>query len=137
MQYLEIILPLALLVLAFIMKLSINREIAVPNLIQAICELPVDIIFLTISFLVGFTIAKADNPSEGLFYTISFIAVATLVLSIWRYSLKLFEKGKKTWVLLLLTNLAISSLSLYMGTNILLKNRKNNSDITTQHIHGN
>lgn len=137
MPHLEIILPLTLLVLAFIMKLSINREIAVPNLIQAICELPVDIIFLTISFLVGFTIAKADNPSEGLFYTISFIAVATVVLSIWRYSLKLFEKGKKIWILLLLINLALSSLSLYRGTNILLKNRKNNSHITTQHIHGN
>ena len=120
MEHLEIILPLTLLVLAFSLKLSIDRNIEVPNLIQAICELPVDMIFLSISFLIAFTISKPTDPSEGLFLTISFIVVAVPVVILWRRSLKLFERKNDFWILLLCLNMAISIFSLIQSMDVLL-----------------
>lgn len=122
MEHLEIILPITLLVLAFGLKLAIDRSVEVPTIIQALCELPVDIIFLSISFLIAFTISKPADPSEGLFFTIAFIVIAILVVIIWRKSLKLFEIKNGFWLLLLCLNLAISIFCLIQSTNILLLN---------------
>ncbi len=120
MEHLEIVLPITILLLAFILKLAIDRNVEVPNLIQAICELPVDMIFLSISFLIAFTISKPNDPSEGLFYTISFIVCAVIVVILWRKSIKLFEIKKHLWVYLLCINMLISVLALFQSVNILL-----------------
>jgi len=122
MEHLEIILPITILVLAFILKLAIDRNVEVPNLIQAICELPVDMIFLSISFLIAFTISKPKDPSEGLFYTISFIVLAVVIVILWRKSLMLFETKNHLWILLLIINLFISVFSLLQSVDILLRN---------------
>ena len=122
MEHLEIILPITLLVLAFGLKLAIDRSVEVPTIIQALCELPVDMIFLSISFLIAFTISKPTDPSEGLFFTIAFIVIAILVVIIWRKSLKLFEIKNGFWVLLLCLNLTLSIFCLIQSTNILLLN---------------
>ncbi len=124
MEHLEIILPLTLLVLAFVLKLAIDRNIEVPNLIQAICELPVDMIFLSISFLIAFTISEPKDPSAGLFYTIAFIVLAVVVVILWRKSLKLFENKSNYWVLLLCLNMAISIFSLIQSMDILLNSEE-------------
>ncbi|STD59666.1 hypothetical protein [Empedobacter falsenii] len=121
MEHLEIILPITLLFLAFILKLSIDRSIKAPNIIQAICELPVDMIFLSISFLIAFTISKPNDPSEGLFFTIAFICIAVLTVILWRKSLILFEKNNNWWILLLLINMLISFFSIFQSMNVLLK----------------
>lgn len=121
MEHLEIILPITILVLAFILKLAIDRNVEVPNLIQAICELPVDMIFLSISFLIAFTISKPKDPSEGLFYTIAFIVLAVVVVILWRKCLKLFEIKNRLWILLLCVNTFISVLSLLQSVDVLLR----------------
>ena len=120
MEHLDIILPITLLFLAFMLKLSIDRSIQAPNIIQAICELPVDMIFLAISFLVAFTISKPKDPSIGLFYTLAFIVVAVLVVILWRKSLKLFDGNNKYWVLVLLINMFITMLCLFQSMDVLL-----------------
>ena len=53
MDYIEIWLPIFILALAFFYKLSIDRDVNVPNLIQSICELPVDIIFYGSIYNIG------------------------------------------------------------------------------------
>ncbi len=121
MNQLEIVLPILLLLLAFILKLSIDRSIDVPNLIQAICELPVDMEFLSISFLIAYTIAKDADTSKGLFFCIFFILIAVVVVILWRKCLKQFTKGNKLWILLLCINIALSSLSLFQSMKVLLK----------------
>ncbi|WP_347923673.1 hypothetical protein [Pontimicrobium sp. SW4] len=132
MEHLEIILPLTLLVLAFGLKLSIDRNIEVPNIIQALCELPVDVIFLSISFLIAFTISKPADPSEGLFLTIAFIVVSVLVVILWRKSLKLYERKNNFWVLLLCINMAISIFALMQSTGVLLKTENPNQTENTE-----
>lgn len=120
MEHLEIILPITLLFLAFVLKLSIDRSIEAPNIIQSICELPVDMIFLSISFLIAYTISKPTDPSEGLFFTIAFIVLAVLTVVLWRKSLKLFERKNNWWILLLLLNMTISTFSIFQSMSILL-----------------
>jgi hypothetical protein len=132
MEHLEIILPITLLFLAFVLKLSIDRSIEVPNIIQAICELPVDMIFLSISFLIAYTISKPTNPSEGLFFTIAFIVIAVLTVILWRQSLKLFERRNNWWILLLLINISISTFSIFQSMSILLEKEQGKSANKTE-----
>lgn len=128
MEHLEIILPITLLFLAFVLKLSIDRSIEVPNIIQAICELPVDMIFLSISFLIAYTISKQTDPSEGLFFTIAFIVIAVLTVILWRKSLRLFEKKNNWWILLLLINMSISTFSIFQSMSILLEKEQEKTE---------
>lgn len=132
MEHLEIILPITLLFLAFVLKLSIDRSIEVPNIIQAICELPVDMIFLSISFLIAYTIAKPTDPNEGLFFTIAFIVIAVLTVVLWRKSLKLFERKNHWWILLLLLNMTISTFSIFQSMSILLDKGQENAKKETE-----
>lgn len=120
MDHLEIILPITLLVLAFVLKLSIDRSIKVPNLIQSICELPVDMIFLSLSFLIAFTISNNTETSKGLLFTLAFIVLAVIIVIIWRKSLKLYDLKNKFWILLLCLNLALSTLALFQSMDVLL-----------------
>jgi hypothetical protein len=124
MDHLEIILPLTLLVLAFVLKLSIDRTIKAPNLIQAICELPVDMIFLSLSFLIAFTLSDNTDTSKGLFYTLAFIVLATIIVILWRKSLKLYDLKNNFWILLLCLNLALSTLALFQSMDVLLNTKK-------------
>lgn len=124
MEHLEVILPLTILVLAFVLKLAIDRSVEVPSLLQALCELPVDMIFLSISFLIAFTISKPADPSEGLFYIIAFIVLAVIIVIFWRKSLKHFEDKKMVWILLFCVNMVLSVFSLYSSVSILLADQE-------------
>ncbi|WP_407477769.1 hypothetical protein [Elizabethkingia anophelis] len=135
MNHLEIILPIVILLLAFILKLSIDRSVDVPNLIQALCELPVDIIFLSVSFLVASIITKSPNSNDGLFFCFVFIVMAAIVVIIWRKSLKLYERGKALWVFLLLLNMLISTGTIFQSINVLL-NKTSNKEITNTKNNG-
>lgn len=135
MNHLEIILPIVILLLAFILKLSIDRSVDIPNLIQALCELPVDIIFLSVSFLVASIITKSPNSNDGLFFCFVFIVTAAIVVIIWRKSLKLYERGKTLWVFLLLLNMLISTGTIFQSINVLL-NKTSNKEITNTKNNG-
>ena len=95
MEHLQIILPSVLLLIGFLLKLLVGRNYDMPATIQAICELPVDIIFLALSFTVAFTITKVDNQSSGLFYCFIGIATAILIVLLWRISVDQFLKKSR------------------------------------------
>jgi hypothetical protein len=121
MEHLQIILPSVLLLIGFMLKLLVGRKYDMPATIQSICELPVDIIFLALSFAVAFTITKVDNQSSGLFYCFIGIATAILIVLIWRISVDQFIKNSKWWVLLLLINLAIAGLAIKTSVSLVIE----------------
>jgi hypothetical protein len=94
MNNLETILPIAILLLAFLLKLAIDRNVEAPTLIKAIYELPVDIVFLSLSFLAAHTISVTTIKNDGLFgcFVITIISVLNVIL--WRRSIRLFEASK-------------------------------------------
>jgi len=96
MTALEIALPASLMVLAFLLKLLIDRSTTAPVLIKSLYELPVDMAFLGMSLIVAFTIGSKDNPSKGLFYFILYTMGAICVVFLWRRSIKYFEENKNT-----------------------------------------
>ena len=63
MSALEIWLPGCILVLAFVLKLFVDRVAGVPDFIAALIELPVDIAFLAISLVAAFTISPSTSPT--------------------------------------------------------------------------
>ena len=132
MEHCDIILSIALLVLAFILKLSIGRSVDIPNFIEAIFELPVDTEFLAISFLVAFTIIKDADTGKGLVFCIVLLVIAAIIIIFWRLCSQLFEKGNKWWIFLLLINLLLSIISLYGSIEVLVKRDVNvNTKINT------
>lgn len=123
MDYIEIGLPIFILALAFFYKLSVDRAVNVPNLVQSICELPVDIIFLSISFMAAYTISEPKGLVKGLSFCLIFVLLAFIIVILWRKSLKLFENRSKWWILLLCLNLMLSILPLICSVNVLLDTR--------------
>ncbi|GAB5398978.1 MAG: hypothetical protein Aureis2KO_05630 [Aureisphaera sp.] len=117
MENLNIILPSLLLLIGVLLKLFIARPLAKKTLGEASCELPVDLIFLAISFTIGYTATVGDfeSQSTGFVYAIAGIAIAVLVVVLWRLSLDLFyKKGRKVWfVIILAINLAISGFCIH------------------------
>lgn len=137
MEHLQIILPTVLLLIGFLLKLLIGRKYDLPATIQAICELPVDIVLLSFSFAVAFTIAKVDNQTTGLFYCFIGFSVTILNVLLWRVSIDQFLKGTKLWILFLVLNLILSgfainkSVSLIMETEVrevIVNNSETNSN---------
>jgi tellurite resistance protein TehA-like permease len=110
----EVVLPGILLLLAFFLKLSIDREVDMPNAIYAFLELPVDILFLATSFIAAFTIASDHPKSEqGFIYFVCYLFVAAIAVFLWRKACRLFEDGKiKTTLLLSTINYTICVASL-------------------------
>jgi len=139
MQNLEVILPFVLLILGFLLKLLVGRSWDTPRTIQSVCELPVDIIFLALSFTVAFTISKTQNQAIGLLYCLLGIIFSILIVFLWKVSLDMFNRNKKIWLLILLVNLFISgygireSVKLIIGNQATIKtidtNRQNNTQI--------
>ncbi len=91
MNALEILLPGAILVLAFVFKLFVDRIATAPDFIKALLELPVDIAFLAISLVAAFTISNRSRAAEGLFAFVIYVVVAVLAVVLWRRSLSLFD----------------------------------------------
>lgn len=113
MNHLEIILPIALLIIAFLLKLMIDRSVDIPIAIQSLCELPVDTMFLSISFIVAFTISSADSKNSGLFFCFIYIIIAVIVVFIWRRTVKIYEdKNSNLWIILLFINFIIAVFAL-------------------------
>lgn len=120
MQHLQIILPTVLLLIGFLLKLLIGRKYDLPATIQATCELPVDIVLLSLSFVVAFTIAKVDNQTTGLFYCFIGFAATILNVLLWRVSIDQFLKGTKLWILFLVLNLILSGFAINKSVNLIM-----------------
>ena len=120
MEHLELILPITLLFLSFLLKLLIDRSVDIPIAIKAICELPVDMIFLSISFLIAFVISNDENRNEGLLYWIIFLIISIGVVFLWRRSILVYEKRENnSWRILLGVNLFVTITCLIISINLL------------------
>ena len=125
MQHLNVILPLTLLLIGFLLKLFIGRNIETPHLIKALCELPVDIMFLALSFGIAFTISNANHQAEGLAYCFAGLAIAIVVVVLWRLSVNIYlKKGKYFWVIILAINLFISGIGIKMSVELIIDEDK-------------
>ncbi len=90
----EILLPSAILLLAFLLKLFINRSVKAPDVIKSILELPVDIVFLALSLIAATIISGQLEVEVGLVLFICYIVGAVFVVIMWRNSEKLFEADR-------------------------------------------
>jgi len=136
MERLEIILPLALLGIAFLLKLLVSQSWKdIPNIIQNICELPVDITFLALSFAVAFTISNSDNHGIGLTYCFIGVGVAILVVAIRKICIDLFFMKRKLWVVLCLINLLISSFAISKSVYLIIDETIKNTELPIQESH--
>lgn len=109
MEELDIVLPIILVLIAFLLKLVVDKDVKIADAIQASIELPIDLMFLVITFSVAATLSSVHAQEKGLLYSFVGIVIAILVVFISKKNIKYFTSNKKSkWVILLLLNLIIS-----------------------------
>ena len=82
MEHLHVILPLILVFMAFILKLVVDKEVDFPSSILAIIELPIDLIFLAITFYVATILSNfSDIPQVQSAFKAIRVCVFILILS--------------------------------------------------------
>lgn len=93
---LGVILPIVILILTFGLKLTIDRNVEAPTLIRSIYELPVDIVFLSLSFLAANTITISTEKDVRLLFCFGITIISIINVIIWRRSIRSFELEKVT-----------------------------------------
>ncbi|WP_321345212.1 hypothetical protein [uncultured Draconibacterium sp.] len=120
MEHLDIILPGLLVLIAFLLKLLIDEIVDITSTIQALIELPVDVIFLALTFSVAFTLTNVENQLQGLFYGFLGFVISIIVILLWKKTKKLFLIGNKWWIFLVLLNLSITGLTVVKAVNLVI-----------------
>ena len=116
-----IVLPVVLLMLSFLLKLLIDRSATVPTLIRSVFELPVDIAFLSISFVIAYTLYPLENRSDGLVYFVVYLVAAVIVVFLWRRSGKLYDQSRYILAgVLAILNVALCVTGLVFSIQLLL-----------------
>jgi len=87
---LDIVVPIILLIVIFLLKLFIKRDTSVTQFVNAICELPSDIVFLGLSFLSA-TIIKNSELDILVLILLVGIILEMIVIIFWRISVKKIE----------------------------------------------
>ena len=105
---------MALVIMAFLLKLFMDQSATVPLFIRSLYELPVSVAFLALSFTSAFTIAATQNTAKGMTYLYLFLIISLIVVVMWRRSIVLFERGHTSWAaVLFVLNQTISGFVLY------------------------
>lgn len=91
----SIILPVALLVLSFFVKMSIEREVDLPKALQSFIELPTDIMFLSSSLVIAYILANSADIGNGLLWFVGCVVLSILVVILWRKAE--IQLAKKSW----------------------------------------
>lgn len=113
-QSLNIILPIALVVMAFLLKLFMDQCATIPLVIRSLYEVPVTVVFLALSFTTAFTIAVPKNTATGLIHLFCFFIMALIIVVLWRRSMMLFEAEQGFWsAVLFVLNGTLSGLVLF------------------------
>lgn len=113
MPPIEVLLPIVLLVLAFLLKLFIDRSVDLPLFIQSVMELPVDIAFLASSFVIAYTIAFTTQHNDGILYFLIYVIGSIIVILGWRRAERFLDDSKYFSAVLLVVicyGLAISGI---------------------------
>ena len=116
----SIILPVALLILPFIVKMSIEREVDLPKALQSFIELPTDIMFLSSSLVIAYILVNATNVGNGLVWFVGSLVMSIVVVLLWRKAeAQLVKKSwHALWICLVSYLIAIPALVLSISINI-------------------
>jgi hypothetical protein len=125
MTNLKIIVPLLVLALQVIMKFVVGRRIERKNYLELICELPTNIIFLSISFSLVYIFLHESIKQESVITFMLFVILSLIVVTIFR-ECKLLSDATRTksktalLVFLIILNYPISLACLYFASEKLL-----------------
>jgi len=120
MSSLEIILPILLIFITYILKLFIDQVVDLPAAIKSVCELPIDIVFLSISLLIAIVISNASNRNVGLVCMLANFIAAVLIIFLSKRSASNFISGTNNqWRIFLSLNMFISIMSLCISISML------------------
>lgn len=86
------LLPIVLLGLQFSLKFLIDRRATAFNFFTALLEIPISILFITLSLLSAFIIAGKGNVQSAFIFFPSIIVVLIFCLLFWRRAVEHFEK---------------------------------------------
>ena len=87
-------LPIALLVLVFLLRLFVDRRVSVPDLIISLLEFPTNIVFLGLSFVLAFTISSKEDLAMAVLTLVIYVVVALLVVFLGRRAVRYFEVNR-------------------------------------------
>ena len=87
-------LPAIILAMAFLLKLFVDRTASSAEIFMSLLALPVDIAFLAISLVAGYTIANPAQVTDGLIIFAIYITIVVLVVVLWRRSDRAFTADK-------------------------------------------
>jgi hypothetical protein len=91
----------------------VDREVDVPNVIKAMCELPIDMILLAISFLIAIVISDEASRNQAVLYFVTFFILSLVIVFMSKRSVHHFEGGKyRFWFALLLLNFLVALICL-------------------------
>lgn len=136
MDYSKLIIPGLVLALQFTMKLVVGRGFEAKTTVQAICELPVALIFLAISFSLVFLLTtQIDVNHLGLVTFISFIILALIITALSRHTIKMNDSKKNIILLffLIFLNFTISATCIYSSTNVMVEKLKKDQNFNVIH----
>lgn len=128
MTNLKVIVPLLILALQIVMKFVVGRRIEKKNYLELLCELPTNIIFLSVSFSLVYMFLHETIKPQAVIVFIVFIIVALIVVTIFR-ECKFLSDATRTkcktalLVLLIVINYPISLYCLYVASGQIMNNK--------------
>lgn len=121
MNPLDFILPLILLAITYSLKLFIDQVVDFPATIKSVCELPIDIVFLSISLLIAIAISNSDIRIDGIVYMLGNFVAAIIIVFLSKRSISNFtlSTANNRWKYFLSINMFISVMSLCISISML------------------
>jgi len=84
---------IAVLVLAYLMKLTVDRKVDKVMLIKSLLEFPVNLFFVGLSFLVAFSIIEGGGSQvKEVYILLIYLIITPISILTWRRSEDEFEK---------------------------------------------
>lgn len=114
-----IAMPIIVLLLSFSLKLFIDRTTTVNDAITSSLELPVDIAFVSLSLIIGFTISPHGDPQLGLLWFCSYLIATIFIVVFWKKSINSYITNGKFFIFGSL-NYVISITGLVLSIKLLL-----------------
>jgi hypothetical protein len=126
----KIIVPVLLLGLRVVMKLFVGKEADKNDYFNLLCELPTNIIFLALSFLLVYIFLQEEPELDSMVFFLIFIILAVIAFKIFRHCEKIgfnqiTRKQARILGLTLLINYVISLSCLYLASDQLLQHKAN------------
>lgn len=87
-----VILPICILFVSFIIKLSVERSVKLPHFVAAAFELPVDVMIISITVVSTVIIA---NPAkkESIAFLFAYLIISIVCAICWRKSVECLDAG--------------------------------------------